>query len=270
MKNNPFADLTSGDMSKYKERNDAAIRLERAEGLDARITDMNSKKKDLAWADLVFEFYDEEKRLNSDIFDIATKVPVLEQMKKEAKFIKEKDAEEKAQRKKDAEKKIAEEALAIDEYIIELSGAPRSIYWCDDVEKTDERVKNLPSGTRAKCKKLSVLDSLKVEFGYVNEAAELDKKIKAFKSNKTHGETWSKNVISFAASIDKNVLPYMNQKSTCDELVKVANEALGAINAERARLAREEAERKAKERAEKEAEKARQRAAEEAREKAER
>ena len=108
MKSNPFADLTSGDMSKYKERNDAAIRLERAEGLDARITAMNSKKKDLAWADLVFEFYDEEKRLNSDIFDIATKVPVLEQMKKEAKFIKEKDAEENAQRKKDAEKKIAE------------------------------------------------------------------------------------------------------------------------------------------------------------------
>ncbi len=143
------------------------------------------------------------------------------------------------QAKRDA---IAAAAKKVDDMIETLEKAPRSRYWCDEVQSLDTEVKELARESRVLCRKLPVLEKLLVELRAVEAAVSFDERIGHYKKveYRRRDLTWCEEVMQLPKKITPTIRTYLQKGDVLQELVQQANERKIEIQNEE-RRAKEEA-----------------------------
>ena len=153
--NDLFSDESFGTFSSYSQRNQEAVRAERASDADKRIAEFASRKKTLEWANEAIDFCRRESEAGKDIADISTGIQDLPRILAEAEAIIEKDRQQKESDRLAAEERVRlareRDAQAVidrinelDSLISDLASAPESSYWCDEVGRVKNEVEKAP------------------------------------------------------------------------------------------------------------------------------
>ena len=219
-----FADLSWGDLNRYKARHDRTIREERAKELDERIRALIKREKTVAWANAAVEFCDRETTQNKDVFQISQEAHRLPKLKEEAQLIikqeKERIEEERRIAAANAAAAVKNVAADADATIAALASAPRSGYWCREVKDMDAEVQKMARESRVLLKNLSLLQKLLKEAELLLEAESVDERIRALKKDTKRGKDWLNSMDLLRPKITTQVRPLLKEADAWEELQK--------------------------------------------------
>lgn len=233
---------------KYRAQNDAAIKRERADELDGKISQLSEAKKSDAWAEEVIVFYNETLPFNEDISDLLVNLSLIERLKKEADayIARQKEKEAEALRKKEAaelakkraaeEKKLADAAAKakaeldqlkeLDDTVLALSKASKNEYWIKDVKKLQKDISALTVVQRSKLKNLTLLQELCDKADSAEKAIPVEKSIAKVLAKKTATKKWYAEVIALYEETDASLKSFVSNYA---ELEKAARDAKSAL-----------------------------------------
>ncbi len=165
-----FHDLGWGDLSRYKSRNNTAIREQRAADLDKKIEELIHDTHTLIWADRVLDFA-ESVHQYKDIFVLSKKISQLKDLKKEATDL---IVEEKTR----ITNKLHTIAADVDEDIMKLSITEHNLAWSQSVKSLEKKVSRLDRNVFVLLKNANLLKNMVNEADQLKIAAEYDKRIR--------------------------------------------------------------------------------------------
>ena len=233
-KNSGNENSASGNMvERYRNQNEAAIRQDRANELDDKISELSAAKRTVEWANATIELY-ESVMLNDDIFDILINLALIKRMKTEAEnFLqKQKDIAATAiKNKKAAEEAAAKQRIAdYEDSISALAGAPKTERWCKDVEALSAEINSLTIKERAKIRNAALLEELEGVIALVRRAAEISHTITTHAAKAKQDVAWAKTAVDIEESIPLNVREYLKNP---DELSEMVNRARSIISTDK-------------------------------------
>lgn len=193
-KNDMFGDLLGDSNDKYKSYNDQFLLNERIAKVDKEIVAWSNKEHNLKWANDFLKFYEKTMEVNKDIAKQLINLSLLEKDNREAKAIIAEDAKAKKDAQVKAEllraKQIREDADSVDNTIENLKSSPRTEYWVQDVCNLDKKVSEMATESRSLCKKLVILQQLKVECNSVVKALKFDEQVRELSENEENSKDW--------------------------------------------------------------------------------
>ncbi len=238
---------------KYRVQNEAALRQERADELDGKISELSNATRNTKWAKDTLALY-ENVMLNEDIFDLLVNLALIKVLKKEAETFLAKQKElEATELKNKAEAAARAAKQKIDDYedsIVALSKAAKTERWCKDVESLAAEINALPIKERAKIRSTELLEELEGEIALVRKAAEVSKAISAHCAKPKQDKAWANAALDIDAGIALNVKQYIKNAGELKEMVSKARDIIDTVNKQEkeAKAARDAANKAEKER----------------------
>ena len=229
-----FADFSLGGGDKYLKRHQDALRMERAEAVDKRISAFDARKKDLDWAHEAIDFCDRETSANKDIADLSKGVQELPRIKQEAQDIlnaharkvkEENEALIKQQKMQELKTKEDEDNSIknMENLINNLSNQGRTRYWLDDVEKVNLMMKGFPTKLVDRVSNRFLLESFVKESKDVKDALDLDDKIIELNATRMKNKAWAEKVFECEKKLSSRLDRYMKEKSTLYNIIGYAS-----------------------------------------------
>lgn len=232
--NNRFAGSSLGGKSKYIERHQNAVRIERAGEIDKRIAAFDAQKHDLDWARRAVDFCDRELENGRDVADISKGIKDLPRIKQEAldiiaaedRRLKEEQDALKLQQKQLELKTKADEDAAVsnaEKLITSVSEMSRTREWIDEVEKLNLMLKGFPSKLFDRVSNRYLVEVFNKEAKDVGAALDLDDEIIELDATRMKNKSWAEKVFKIEKKLSAKLDKYMKEKSTFFKLSGLAS-----------------------------------------------
>lgn len=237
---NRFAGTSIGGGSKYIERHQEALRLERAADFDKRIAEFDAQKHTLDWARKAVDFCNREQEAGKDVADISKGVQDLPRIRREAQDIinaedlrlqAEKEALKLQQQQLDLKNKADEDAAVsnIERLIDNISGTSRTREWLDEVQRINLMVKGLPSKVFDRVSNRFLIDGFNKEVPDLEMALELDSQILELNATRQKNKTWAQKVFALEKKLSPKYDKYMKEKNSFYTLASLASKVYYSV-----------------------------------------